>query len=182
MGMDGIEGKLEKARERVRQALRGIRTGRASPAFVEDLPVEAYGATMALKTVASVSVPEPRTLVVTPWDPKTIPEVEKALEQADLGAAPSVHGDTIHVTLPPMTQERRAQLLRIVGKTVEEGRIAIRQIRDETIEELRRQQREKEISEDAFFRGKEEVERAVKDGNDGLEALRKEKEEELEDA
>lgn len=178
--MADLNEKIAKTHERIAQALRGIRTGRASPALVEDVPVEAYGATVPLKRIASVSVPEPRTLAVAPWDPQTLTAVVKALEQAGLGAMPSVHGETIRLTLPPMTAERREQMLRLIGKTVEEGRVTLRQIRDEAIEALRRQQREKTVSEDAFFRGKETVEESVRKANEKLEELRKQKEEELE--
>ena len=104
----------------------------------------------------------------------------KALEQADLGAMPSIHGEVIHITLPPLTQDRRTQLLRLVGKTVEEGRIALRRDREEAIEGLKVRERAGEISEDALFRGKEQVEEAVKRANEKLEELRVQKEQELE--
>lgn len=178
--MPDLEKKIEATLARIAQDLIAIRGGRAMPGLVEEIVVEHYGTKMPIKQLASITVPEAKTIAVTPWDASAVAAVAKALEQADLGAMPSVHGEVIHITLPPLTQDRRVQLLRFVGKTVEEGRIALRRDREEAIEGLKVQERAGEISEDAFFRGKERVEETVKGANEKLEKLRAEKEEELE--
>lgn len=177
--MQDIQTQCEKIISHTHQSLLGIRGGRAAPALVEDIPVEAYGTTMPLKQLASVSVPEPKTLAISPWDTQVLHSVVKALETADLGAMPSVHGETVHVTLPSLTAERRAQLLKVIGKVIEEGRIALRRVREEMLETLKTQKAAGDVSEDEFFRLKEELEKAIREGNEKLEALRKAKESEL---
>ncbi|MBI4133893.1 MAG: ribosome recycling factor [Candidatus Terrybacteria bacterium] len=178
--MPDLEKKIGAILARIAQDLIAIRGGRAMPGLVEDIVVEHYGTKMPLKQLASITVPEAKTIAVTPWDKCEVGEVGLALVLADLGVMPSIHGEVIHITLPPLTQDRRTQLLRFVGKTVEEGRIALRREREEAIEELKVRERKGEISEDALFRGKEQIEEAVKRANEKLEELRVQKEQELE--
>jgi ribosome recycling factor len=178
--MGTFQSDLEAIIAHTAQELFGIRGGRAVPALVENISVECYGSTMPLKHVASVTIPEPRTIAVTPWDKTIIAQLTRALERADLGAMPTVHGETIHVTLPPLTTERREQLRKLVGTVVEEGRIAIRRLRDAALQELKRKQEEGAISEDDFFREKDRIEEEIREAKRRLEDLREKKEKEIE--
>lgn len=169
----------EKSLEHVSRELLGIRGSRAVPGLVEDIPVEAYGSTMPVKQLASVSIPEPRTIAISAWDKQMTSSIAKALEKADLGAMPTISGEVIHVTLPTLTAERREKLIKLIGNIVEEGRIALRRIREETLSALKTQKEKGELSEDSFFRLKEDLEKAISEGNDKLEELREAKEREL---
>lgn len=180
MSGETLQKKIDNAVAYATGNLKGIRAGRATPELVEDVSVAYYGSEVPLKQIASVSIPEARTIAISPWDKEAVDAIAKALEQADLGAMPSVKGETIHVVLPPLTSERRGELVKVVGKVVEEGRISIRNIRDEAIEDIRKKEEAGDISEDDFFRQKENIEEKVKKANEQLEEMREEKEEELE--
>lgn len=177
--LDEFRRTKEKALEYVSRELLGIRGSRAVPGLVEDISVEAYGGAMPIKQLASVSIPEPRTIAISPWDKQMTAPIAKALEKADLGVMPSVQGEMIHITLPSLTVERREKLIKLIGNIVEEGRIALRKIREETLSALKTQKESGELSEDSFFRLKEDLEKAVSEGNDKLEGLREAKEKEL---
>jgi ribosome recycling factor len=151
------EGNMEKAVNALRDNLMTIRTGRASPALVERLPVEYYGTLTPLNQLATISVPEPRLLAIRPWDPTALPDVERAILKSELGLTPSNDGKIIRLTIPRLTEERRQELVKVVGKRVEEGKIAIRNIRRDAIEDLREMESEKLISEDEFYRTKDDV-------------------------
>jgi len=124
-----IETKMQKAVEALRNNLVTIRTGRASPALVERLPVEYYGSMVPLNQLASISAPEPRLLTIRPWDPASLPNIEKAILKSDLGLTPNNDGKIIRLAIPRLTQERRRELVKIVRQRVEEGRVAIRHCR-----------------------------------------------------
>lgn len=177
--MDALQASIDAAIAHVHKELAAFRSGRAAPALVEDIVADAYGAKMPIKQLASISVPEPRTLAITPWDMNVLSAVTKALEQADLGAMPSVHGETIHITLPPLTQERREKLLKLVGKAVEEGRIAFRRCREDAMFDGKKQKENGSISEDAYFKMKEDIDRRIQHANEKVEEMRRAKEEEL---
>jgi ribosome recycling factor len=151
------ESKMKKAIEALKHDLQGIRTGRASPALVEPLKVEFYGTATPLVQVASVSAPEARLLVIKPFDPSTIKAIEKAILQSDLGLTPNNDGKIIRLGLPPLTEERRRELTKVVHKRTEEGHIAIRNVRHQSLKDLQELEDEKLISEDQHFHGKELV-------------------------
>lgn len=151
------EERMNKAVDALRDSLVTIRTGRASPALVERLPVEYYGTPTPLNQLATISVPEPRLLTIRPWDPNALADIEKAILKSELGLTPSNDGRILRLTIPRLTEERRQELVKIVGKRVEEGKIAIRNIRRDTIEDLRELESEKLISEDEFYRAKDDV-------------------------
>jgi ribosome recycling factor len=150
-----VEGKLKKALEALRHDLQGIRTGRASPALVEPLKVDFYGTPTPLIQVASVSAPEPRLLMIKPFDPTTLKAIEKAILQSDLGLTPNNDGKLIRLGLPPLTEERRRELTKVVHKRTEEAHIAIRNVRHQGLKDLQELEDEKLISEDQHYRGKE---------------------------
>lgn len=149
------ESKMKKALEAFRHDLQGIRTGRASPALVEPLKVDFYGTATPLVQVASVSAPEPRLLMIKPFDPSTIKAIEKAILQSDLGLTPNNDGKVIRLGLPPLTEERRRELTKVVHKRTEEAHIAVRNIRHQSLKDLQELEDEKLISEDQHFRGKD---------------------------
>lgn len=153
------EEKMEKVLEGTASDLAGIRTGRASPALVEKIPVEAYGGTYTIAELAAITVPEPRLLVISPWDKSILPAIEKAILKSPLGLTPSSDGNVIRLPFPPLSEERRRDILKIVAKRIEEGKVAIRNIRRSTNEELEALEDKGEISEDDLFRAKEKVQK-----------------------
>ncbi|MBT3392100.1 MAG: ribosome recycling factor [Anaerolineae bacterium] len=155
--------RMRGAIQALEEDLAAIRTGRANPALVEKLSVEYYGAPTPLQQLASVGVPEPRTLLIRPFDPATIKDIERAIQASDLGLNPNSDGKVIRLHLPPLTEERREQLVRIVGQRVEEARIAIRNVRRDSIRELKEFENEDMISEDDRIRGEKEIQQYTDD-------------------
>lgn len=139
--------------------LAGIRTGRASPALVEKLPVEYYGAPTPLMQLASISVPEPRSLMIKPFDPTTMKSIERAIQASELGLNPNNDGKAIHLNLPPLTEERRRDLVKHVHGRLEEARVAVRNIRRDAHNDMRDFEKEKLISEDELKRGEDELQK-----------------------
>ena len=137
--------------------LRGIRTGRASPALVERIMVEYYGAMTPLNQVATISVPEPRLLTIRPWESSMIAPIEKAILKSELGLTPTNDGKLIRLAIPRLSEERRNDLVKLVRKRVEEAKVAIRNARRDSIESLREFQGEKMISEDEFYQGRDQM-------------------------
>jgi len=155
------EERMNKAVDALRDNLVTIRTGRASPALVERLPVEYYGTPTPLNQLATISVPDPRLLAIRPWDPNALADIERAILKSELGLTPSNDGKIIRLNIPRLTEERRHELVKVVGKQVEEGKIAIRNIRRDAIEDLRELESEKLISEDEFFRAKDDAQKVT---------------------
>jgi ribosome recycling factor len=148
---------MRKSVDALQDDLMSIRTGRASPALVEKLPVEYYGTITPLNQMASIAAPEPRLLVIRPWDPSALADIERAILKSDLGLTPMNDGKLIRLSIPRLTEERRRELVKVVSKRVEEARIAIRNLRRDALQDLREFEKEKMISEDDFYRGKDEV-------------------------
>src|SRR3989344_9307222 len=161
--------KLEKIIGHLKQEVAGLRTGRATPALVEDLEVEYYGAKTPLKAVAAISSPDPKSLIIQPWDKSAVPAIEKAIQGSSLGLNPITDRDAIRISIPPLTEERRKELTKLLGKHLEEARIHVRREREETLKEIDRKEKAKEISEDERFRQKNEVQKAVDETNKKIE-------------
>lgn len=142
------EHRMKKSLELLRNELSGIRAGRASPSLIEHLEVNYYGTPMPLNQLASITAPEPRLLVIQVWDSSAVSAVEKALRQSELGLNPSVDGQTLRVLLPPLTEERRKQLVKLVHQHVEEAKVAIRNIRRDALADIKKLLKEKQIGED----------------------------------
>ncbi len=157
--MKDARERMEKAIESLKDDLRGIRTGRASPALVERLMVDYYGMPTPLIQLAGISVPEPRTLVIRPFSPKDLGAIQKAILSSDLGITPSNDGQVIRLIIPQLTEERRRDLAKMVDRRVEEGRVAIRNIRRDAIDMLRDLEKEKMIDEDELHEGRDEVQK-----------------------
>jgi ribosome recycling factor len=142
------ERRMQRALEALEHELGGIRTGRASPALVERLHVDYYGASTPLNQIAGVSAPEARLLVIQPWDRGAVGAIERAILKSELGLTPNSDGTVIRLSIPPLTEERRKTLVRLVHQKVEEGKIAIRNVRRDAIDHIKDAQKEKLISED----------------------------------
>jgi ribosome recycling factor len=151
--------KMDKAITVLKEELGGIRTGRATPALLSRLHVEYYGTQVPLQQLASFSVPEPRTLLVQPFDKNAIGSMEKAIMASDLGITPSNDGNVIRLSFPPLTEERRKDLIKLVHQRGEDGRVAVRNIRRHSKEELERLEREATISEDELTRAEKELQK-----------------------
>jgi ribosome recycling factor len=151
------EGKMKKSVEALRNHLATIRTGRASPALVEHLPVDAYGSSMPLNQLAGINVPEARLIVIQPYDASMIKAIEKAIQNSELGINPSNDGRLIRLAIPQLTEERRRDLTKLVRSRVEEGKVALRNIRRESLDDIRQLEHEKLISENDQRRGQEKV-------------------------
>jgi ribosome recycling factor len=151
------EGKMKKSAEALRHNLATIRTGRASPALVEHLPVDAYGSSMPLNQLAGISVPEARLIVIQPYDASTMKAIEKAIQNSELGINPSNDGRVIRLAIPQLTEERRRDLTKLVRNRVEESKVALRNIRRESLDDLRQLEHEKLISEDEQRRAQERL-------------------------
>jgi len=139
--------------------LKGMRTGRASTALVEKLGVDYYGVDTPLYQLASISIPEARLIMIRPFDKGTLKTIEKAILASDLGLTPNNDGTVIRLSIPPLTQERRVELQKLVGRRVEEARVAVRNVRRSAIEDLREFEKEKIISEDESKRGQDDVQK-----------------------
>jgi len=155
------EDRMAKAIEALKRDLATVRTGRANPALVEHVRVDYYGTPTPLKQLASVTVPEARLLAIQPWDKGSLPAIEKAIQKSDLGLNPSSDGNVIRLAIPPLTEDRRRELVKVVHKKVEEGRVEIRNIRRDAHEMLREFKKEKEISEDQEFNAQEDLQKVT---------------------
>lgn len=157
--LSSAESRMRGAIQVLHDDLAGIRTGRANPGLVEKMPVEYYGAPTPLMQLASISVPEPRSLMIKPFDPTTLKVIEKAIQASELGLNPNNDGKVIHLNLPPLTEERRRDLVKHVHHRLEESRVAIRNIRRDAHNDMRDFEKEKLISEDELKRGEEELQK-----------------------
>ena len=154
-----VEEKMQKSVELLKQELATIRTGHATPALIEHLKIEYAGVPTPLNQLAGISAPGVRLLVVQPWDRSSIPSIEKAILKSDLGLTPVNDGNVIRLNIPPLTEERRQELVRMVRKRVEEKRIAIRNLRREAMEELKGVEKDKDISQDEQKRAQTQLQK-----------------------
>jgi ribosome recycling factor len=146
--MKDAEGRMQKCVDATRGEFASIRTGRATPALLDRLHVEAYGASVPLKQVASVSVPDSRSLVITAFDRNTVGDIRKAIEKSDLGLTPNIDGNAIRLAIPPLNEERRKDLVKVVKKKAEDGKVAVRNVRHKMHDELKAQLKDHKITED----------------------------------
>jgi ribosome recycling factor len=170
---------MEKAIEALQSDLRAIRTGRASPALLEKLQVEYYGTPTPLNQLAGVSVPEPRTLMIRPYDKNIIAAIERAIQKSDLGLTPSNDGQIVRLMIPQLTEERRKDLSKQVGRRVEEARVAARNIRRDANDRLTKMEKDKEISEDDLRDAQKEVQKLTDDFIKQIDEIGKAKEAEI---
>ena len=153
------ERRMNQAVEVARKDLAAVRTGRASPSLVENVQVDYHGVPMPISQLAAVSAPEARMLVIQPWDRGALPAMEKALLSADMGAPPSSDGTIIRVVLPPLTEERRRDLVKSTRKRVEDGRVAVRNVRRDVNDKIRALEKAKDLSQDESRRAQEQLQK-----------------------
>ncbi|MCP4649116.1 MAG: ribosome recycling factor [PVC group bacterium] len=173
------EDKMGKSVEVSTREFSTIRTGRASAALVEGIRVDYYGTPTPLKQLAGVSTPEARLIVIQPWDPSCIGDIEKAILKSELGITPSNDGKVIRLSVPPLTKERRAELVKVVHKLTEEGRISIRGVRREANEQIKQEEKKSSITEDESFKAQEDVQKLTDKYIKQLEDFSKKKESEI---
>ena len=150
---------MKKALETIRHEVATLRTSKATTSLLDGIRVEYYGSHVPLQQVASVSVPEPRLLVIQPWERTMLSEVVKAIQKSDLGLNPADDGSVVRLTIPPLTEERRRDLVKVLGKIVEDGRVRVRTIRRESNEELKKLEKGHKISEDDGKKAQSEVQK-----------------------
>lgn len=151
------EDKMKKAIEALKRDMQNIRTGRATPGLIERIQVEYYGSTSYLNQLAGINAPEPRLLVVQPWDKNAFGAIEKAIQKSELGLNPTNDGKVIRVPIPPLTEQRRKEMVKVVKNKVEEGKVSVRNIRRDHITDLKELLHEKLISEDDEKRAQEKI-------------------------
>ncbi len=173
------EDRMKKTCELFRKELASIRAGRASPAILERVTVDYYGSAMPVNQVATISVPEPRLMVIQPWDKSTMGAIEKAILKSDLGITPRSDGTVIRLVIPPLTEDRRRDLARGAHKKAEEERVAIRNVRRETIDLLKEFEKEGDISEDELHRAQEEAQKLTDKYVKEIDAILEAKEKEI---
>ncbi|MBO6838733.1 MAG: ribosome recycling factor [Alphaproteobacteria bacterium] len=157
--MKDLKRRMEGALENLAVEFQGLRTGRASTDLLTPIHVDAYGASMPLNQVASIAAPEPRMLSVTVWDNSMVKAVEKAIRESDLGLNPMTEGNVMRIPLPELNEERRTELTRVAGKYAEQARIAIRNIRRDGMDTLKRQEKDGEIGQDELHRGQDDIQK-----------------------
>lgn len=173
------ETRMQGAIDALVREFAGVRTGRASAALLEAVRVDYYNTPTPVNQVASLSVPDPRTLLIQPWDGSLLPKIEKAIQKSDLGLTPANDGKVIRLTMPPLNEERRKQLARVVGKLAEEARVAVRNIRREAKDKLRGLAKDKKISEDDEKRSETELQKLTDRFIQRVDELLKKKEQEI---
>ncbi|OGD41988.1 ribosome recycling factor [Candidatus Azambacteria bacterium RIFCSPLOWO2_02_FULL_42_10] len=179
MDSETLKNKLKSVEDSFKKELSFLRVGRATPALVENISVDYYGTTTPLKQIASISAPEPRSLVIDPWDKNAIPNIEKAIFASGLGLSPIVDKNTIRINVPSLTEERRKALIKIAGSKLEDAKIKCRTIRDEAMKELTDLLSAKKITEDEKFKKKEKTQELINETNRNLESSLNSKEREI---
>jgi ribosome recycling factor len=170
---------MAKSVEHLQHQLARLRTGRATPALIEHIRVDYYGVPTPISQVGNISVPEPRMLVIQPWDRSLLGAIEKAILQSDLGVTPSNDGSVIRIVMPPLSEERRRELVKVCRKYAEEARIALRNLRREYMEKLRQVEKEEHLSEDERRRGEQELQKIVDSFTEEIERILERKEREI---
>jgi ribosome recycling factor len=174
-----LETRMQAAVDVLTREFAGVRTGRANAALLDGVRVEAYGVLTPINQMASVSVPDPRTIVIQPWDASQLKEIEKGILKSDLGLTPSNDGKVIRLTMPTLTEERRKQLAKTVGKFAEDARVAIRNVRREANDKLKALAKDKKVSEDEERRGHDQIQKTTDRFTARVEELAKKKEQEV---
>jgi ribosome recycling factor len=177
--MKDSSARMERSIEAFRKELGKVRTGRASFSLLDGVKVDYYGTPTPLQQVGTLSVPESRLITVTPWDTKMIGPIEKAIQGSGLGLNPSSDGKMVRIPIPPLTEERRKELAKMVRKMAEDARVAVRNVRREAIEKLKDREKKKEISEDLVKRGQERIQKETDAHVKKIDDILKSKEQEI---
>jgi ribosome recycling factor len=157
------EDKMSKTEQVVVNEFAGVRTGKASPALVENILVEVYGSQMRVRELAGITTPEPRTLTIQPWDANSLHPIEKAIQKSNLGLTPSVQGRAIRIFFPELSQERRQEFVKIVRKMAEDGRVAIRHVRRDAMEQIKKHAHDSGTTEDEVKQAEKDLQKLTDD-------------------
>ena len=174
-----IEASMRKAIEATKRELAELRSGRANPKMVEGIKVNYYGTPTLLKEIATIGIPEARMIVISPYDPSSLKEIEKAILQSELGITPVSDGKIIRLIAPPLSEERRQELIKIVKRTVEEGKVSIRTVRRDGKDRIRNLEKSKKISEDERFKSEEQLQKLTDKCIEEIDNISESKEKEL---
>lgn len=177
--LKNADTKMKKTVEALIKELASIRTGRASPALVEHIKVDYHGVATPLLQLASISVPEPKTIAIHPWDRTIINSIDKAILKSDLGLNPINDGNNIRISIPALTEERRKDLTKVIHKRLEESRITIRNVRREAVDELKTAEKNKEISQDQNTRASDKLQKLTDSYIESINRIGKDKESEI---
>ncbi len=175
----GTGEKMKKSLSLFAQELGKLRTGRASPALLEGIRVEYYGSQLPLNQVATISIPEPRLIIIQPWDKTALPNIEKAIFKSSVGLTPNNDGNVIRLAVPPLTTERREELIKLTLRMAEETKVAIRNIRRDSNNEIKKLEKDKEISEDMSFKSQQDIQHSTDQYILKVDEVQKEKEKEI---
>lgn len=174
-----LKTEMEKSLETIKKEFGKVRTGRASISLLDGVRVDYYGTPTPLNQLTTLSIPEPRLITIQPWDAKAIREIEKAIQKADLGLTPNNDGKIIRVTIPPLTEERRKELVKLARKMAETSKVSIRNHRRKTNDVLKSLKNDKDLSEDEFFKSQEDVQKITDEYIKKCDDLNKQKEKEI---
>lgn len=174
-----LKDKLEKSIEFFKSDIAVLRTGRPTPALVENMVIDAYGQKMPLQQLAAITVSPPNLIIIQPWDKGVIESIAKAISSSQLGLSPAVEQNFIRIALPQMTQEKREQLIKLLNEKTEHARISVRNEREEALKHFQKLEKDKAISEDDWFRSKEEVQKLVDEYNGRIKEVAESKEKEI---
>ncbi len=176
---ENLKEKIEKSLNVLKEELSTVRAGRANPGILDKIQVDYYGVPTPLKGLANVSVPDPRTILIAPFDPKAVPDIEKAINVANIGIAPSNDGKVIRLAVPEVTEERRKELTKTVKKLGEDDKVAIRNLRRDANDHLKKMQKAGELTEDDLTNEEKEVQKMVDDAIKSIDEMVKKKEDDI---
>lgn len=179
MNLNDHKPEFQKVIDHVKIELGALRTGRANPAILDMVMVEAYGSKMPIKGVGSVGVPDARTLTIEPWDKSLLKEIERAIVAANIGLSPVVDGTVVRLNIPQLTEENRKELVKLMGKRLEEARVAVRGVREKVRAAILSAEEAKKIREDERFKMQEDLEKMVAQFNENIKKMGEEKEKEI---
>jgi ribosome recycling factor len=179
INLDSYKPEFDKAIEHLKNEIAALRTGRATPALVEDILVEAYGVKTPLKGLASVSLSDPKTLLIEPWDKGVLKEIEKSIQLANIGINPVNEGARLRLSVPPLTEESRRELIKILQQKLEQSRISLRSIRDKIRSEIIEAEREKQLTEDDRYRSQEKLDELIEEYHFRIKEIGEQKEKEI---
>ncbi len=174
-----LKENLNKALEKYQSELGGVRTGRANPKIVEDLVIDYFGTLTPIKQAANVTSTDARTIVISPWSKDSLVDIEKAINESELGISPVNDGEAVRLSFPPLTEERRKELVKVVGQKTEEARIKVRKLREGVRDEIQKEEKDGSISEDDKYRQEEELQKIIDEYNKQIDDIHAKKEEDL---
>ena len=177
--LSDTDERMTKSIDALKRELSTLRTGRATPSLVDNIHVDYYGTSTPLNQLASVSAPDAQAIIIQPWDKGSIQDIEKSLSTSDLGFNPSNDGNQITVPIPPLTQERRLEMVRLLKKKIEDGKVSIRNVRRDSVDRLRKLEKDKSISQDDSRRGQDQIQKSTDSYTKLIDDISKVKEDEL---